>query len=95
MTCGEWLVEYGAMARMALEDNFGDIVGKAQRGLRLPISKLAREAGVSEGRLGELGMGVAGAGGGDGGSRHSEGGGGAPSRPGRARGQREGDVASP
>ncbi|MGO9245514.1 MAG: MBL fold metallo-hydrolase [Verrucomicrobiia bacterium] len=51
------------MARMALEDNFGDIVGKAQRGLRLPISKLAREAGVSEGRLGKLGMGVAGAGG--------------------------------
>ncbi len=48
------------MARIALEDNFGDIVGKAQRGLRLTDAELAREAGVSAGRLGELKSGAPG-----------------------------------
>jgi glyoxylase-like metal-dependent hydrolase (beta-lactamase superfamily II) len=35
------------MGRIPLEDNFGDIVGKAQRGLRLSDRELARRAGVS------------------------------------------------
>ncbi|MGD1020989.1 MAG: MBL fold metallo-hydrolase [Verrucomicrobiia bacterium] len=39
------------MARIPLEDNFGDIVGKAQRGLRLTDAELARRAGMSVERL--------------------------------------------
>jgi hydroxyacylglutathione hydrolase len=39
------------MARIPLEDNFGDIVGKAQRGLRLGVTELARRTGVPAERL--------------------------------------------
>lgn len=35
------------MARIPLEDNFGDIVGKAQRGLRVTAGELARRTGLS------------------------------------------------
>ena len=49
------------MARIPLEDNFGDIVGKAQRGLRLTAGELARRAGVPAERLGELKSGLPGA----------------------------------
>jgi glyoxylase-like metal-dependent hydrolase (beta-lactamase superfamily II) len=35
------------MARIPLEDNVGDIVGKAQRGLRVAAAELARRAGIS------------------------------------------------
>jgi glyoxylase-like metal-dependent hydrolase (beta-lactamase superfamily II) len=46
------------MARIPLEDNFGDIVGKAQRGLRLTDAELARRAGAPAERLGELKSGM-------------------------------------
>ena len=36
-----------AVKRISLEDNFNDILGKAQRGLKLSDEQLAREAGVS------------------------------------------------
>jgi glyoxylase-like metal-dependent hydrolase (beta-lactamase superfamily II) len=42
------------MARIPLEDNFGDIVAKAQRGLRLTDAELARQAGISADHLREL-----------------------------------------
>ena len=37
----------GAMAGIPLEDNFTDILGKAQRGLALGDAELARRAGVT------------------------------------------------
>jgi len=46
-----------AVKRISLEDNFNDIIGKAQRGLQLADEQLAREAGVS---LSELGSAKAG-----------------------------------
>jgi glyoxylase-like metal-dependent hydrolase (beta-lactamase superfamily II) len=46
------------MAQIALEDNFGDIVGKAQRGLGLTDAELARQVGVSAERLRELKSGI-------------------------------------
>ncbi len=46
------------MARIPLEDNFGDIVGKAQRGLRLTAGNLARRVGVPGERLSELRSGL-------------------------------------
>lgn len=42
------------MARIPLEDNFTDIIGKAQRGLRLADDDLAARAGVSLGELAAL-----------------------------------------
>lgn len=42
------------MARIPLEDNFGDILAKAQRGLRLTAGELARRVGASAVSLGEL-----------------------------------------
>jgi glyoxylase-like metal-dependent hydrolase (beta-lactamase superfamily II) len=39
------------MAVIPLEDNYTDVVGKAQRGLRLSDIELARQAGVSSGEL--------------------------------------------
>lgn len=42
------------MARIPLEDSFGDIVGKAQRGLRVSPVDLSRRTGISAERLGEL-----------------------------------------
>ena len=35
------------MPRIPLEDNFDDVINKAQRGLRLADSELAQRAGVS------------------------------------------------
>jgi len=35
------------MARIPLEDNFNDIIGKAQRGLKIPDADLALRAGIS------------------------------------------------
>jgi glyoxylase-like metal-dependent hydrolase (beta-lactamase superfamily II) len=46
------------MARIPLEDNFSDIVAKAQRGLRLPVAELARRAGVSVERIEDLKSGL-------------------------------------
>jgi len=40
------------MATIPLEDNFGDILGKAQRGLKLSDEQLAKRAGVSLSDLG-------------------------------------------
>jgi glyoxylase-like metal-dependent hydrolase (beta-lactamase superfamily II) len=40
------------MATIPLEDNFGDILGKAQRGLKLSDDQLAKRAGVSLSELG-------------------------------------------
>jgi len=40
------------MATIPLEDNFGDILGKAQRGLKLSDDQLAKRAGVSLSDLG-------------------------------------------
>jgi len=42
------------MARIPLEDNFGDIVAKAQRGLRVTDAELARRTGISAECLREL-----------------------------------------
>ncbi len=42
------------MARIPLEDNFDDVINKAQRGLRLSDGELARRAGISPGALREL-----------------------------------------
>jgi hydroxyacylglutathione hydrolase len=42
------------MARIPLEDNFSDIIAKAQRGLRFTDAELARRAGISPDRLREL-----------------------------------------
>jgi len=39
------------MPRIPLEDNFVDIIGKAQRGLRLSDDELARRAGLAPGAL--------------------------------------------
>ena len=35
------------MPRIPLEDNFDDVINKAQRGLRLDDGDLARRAGIS------------------------------------------------
>ena len=40
------------MATIPLEDNFTDIIGKAQRGLKLSDDELARRAGVTVDDLG-------------------------------------------
>ena len=40
-----------ATAKIPIEDNFGDILGKAQRGLKLSDATLANKAGVSEAAL--------------------------------------------
>ena len=40
-----------ATAKIPIEDNFGDILGKAQRGLKLSDATLASKAGVSEAAL--------------------------------------------
>ena len=42
------------MVRIPLEDNFGDIIGKAQRGLRLSDTDLAHQARISPDDLREL-----------------------------------------
>ncbi|HWL14448.1 MAG TPA: MBL fold metallo-hydrolase [Opitutus sp.] len=42
------------MARIPLEDNYTDIIGKAQRGLKIADADLARRAEVSEGDLAAL-----------------------------------------
>ena len=42
------------MANIPLEDNYADVVGKAQRGLRLNDTDLARQAGLSASELGRL-----------------------------------------
>lgn len=42
------------MARIPLEDNYADVVGKAQRGLRLSDTELARQAGLSGGELAQF-----------------------------------------
>jgi len=42
------------MARIPLEDNFNDIVGKAVRGLKLTPEQLATQAGVSTAAVGSL-----------------------------------------
>jgi glyoxylase-like metal-dependent hydrolase (beta-lactamase superfamily II) len=42
------------MARIPLEDNFTDIVNKAQRGLRITDEELANRAGVSPAELAQL-----------------------------------------
>jgi hydroxyacylglutathione hydrolase len=42
------------MARIPLEDNFDDVINKAQRGLRLSDGELARRAGISPAVLQEL-----------------------------------------
>jgi glyoxylase-like metal-dependent hydrolase (beta-lactamase superfamily II) len=47
------------MPRIPLEDNFVDIVSKAQRGLRVSAADLARRTGVSAQGLGELKSGAA------------------------------------
>lgn len=39
------------MARIPLEDNFNDVISKAQRGLKIPDAELAKRAGVSPGDL--------------------------------------------
>ncbi|MDD2762408.1 MAG: MBL fold metallo-hydrolase [Opitutaceae bacterium] len=39
------------MPRIPLEDNFNDVIAKAQRGLRLDDAELARRAGISPSRL--------------------------------------------
>jgi hydroxyacylglutathione hydrolase len=42
------------MTNIPLEDNYADVVGKAQRGLRLSDIDLARESGVSSSELGHF-----------------------------------------
>src|SRR5580658_762931 len=42
------------MATIPLEDNYTDVVGKAQRGLRLSDTDLARQAGLSASELGHF-----------------------------------------
>jgi glyoxylase-like metal-dependent hydrolase (beta-lactamase superfamily II) len=42
------------MAALPLEDNYTDVVGKAQRGLRLTDTELARQAGLSASELGHF-----------------------------------------
>jgi glyoxylase-like metal-dependent hydrolase (beta-lactamase superfamily II) len=42
------------MSNIPLEDNFTDVVGKAQRGLRLSDTDLARQAGLSISELGHF-----------------------------------------
>jgi hydroxyacylglutathione hydrolase len=42
------------MTDIPLEDNYADVVGKAQRGLRLSDSDLARQAGISTHELGHF-----------------------------------------
>ncbi len=39
------------MARIPLEDNFDDVINKAQRGLKIPDAELAQRAGVSDADL--------------------------------------------
>jgi glyoxylase-like metal-dependent hydrolase (beta-lactamase superfamily II) len=43
-----------ATAKIPIEDNYGDILGKAQRGLKLSDTALASKAGVSENALAGL-----------------------------------------
>jgi hydroxyacylglutathione hydrolase len=43
-----------ATPRISIEDNYGDILGKAQRGLKLSDATLASKAGVSEAALASL-----------------------------------------
>ena len=42
------------MSNIPLEDNYTDVVGKAQRGLRLSDTDLARQAGLSASELGHF-----------------------------------------
>jgi glyoxylase-like metal-dependent hydrolase (beta-lactamase superfamily II) len=44
-------LNFNPQMNIELEDNVGDIVGKAQRGLRIADSELARKAGVSADQL--------------------------------------------
>jgi glyoxylase-like metal-dependent hydrolase (beta-lactamase superfamily II) len=46
------------MARIPLEDNYTDVFGKAQRGLGLNDTELARQAGVSTAELGRFRAGM-------------------------------------